>query len=84
MYAGAQKEGLNLDRIIEEVKMRMARYQVRVFYVQRLRRPALTRFLCPQVVPNTLIVPPQLSYYMSMVRRQPPSALAGPVARAAP
>lgn len=33
-----QKEGLNLDRIIEEVKMRMARYQV---------------------VPNTLIVPPQ-------------------------
>lgn len=45
MYAGAQKEGLNLERIIEEVKMRMARYQVQ---------------------PNTLIVPPQLSYYMSM------------------
>lgn len=45
MYAGAQKEGLGFDRLVEEVKMRMSRYQV---------------------TPNILIVPPQLSYFMSM------------------
>jgi hypothetical protein len=28
MYAGAQKEGLGFDRLVEEVKMRMSRYQV--------------------------------------------------------
>lgn len=41
-----QKEGLNFDRLVEEVKLRMGRYNCE---------------------PNLLIVPPQLSLYLSMV-----------------
>ena len=72
MYAGAQKEGLGFDRLVEEAKMRMSRYQVSVFPCYP-HVPVFCARACPahrghtgptpavsvQVTPNILIVPPQ-------------------------